>query len=93
MFLNILRLTTKITGSFVEDMFENSPDVILRDDVLEEFLGKGCGGTKDGVENGIEKCLGHYGVGLSGFVMEEFFHRRGNNKNNVFKGINMVEVR
>ena len=40
-FLQILRLTTKMRGYFVEDLFDNYPAVILCDYVLESFVGKG----------------------------------------------------
>ena len=49
--------------------------------------------VKDGIGNGIGKCLVHDDIGLSGFSME-FFHRRRDQK--VKKGlgvINMVELR
>ena len=54
-------------------MFNYYPSVILRDDVLEGFLGKGCGRTNCGVGNGLGKCSGHDDVSLTGFVVEEFF--------------------
>ena len=38
---------------FLEDVFDHSLSAILHDDVLEEFVGKGCGRMKDGVVNGI----------------------------------------
>ena len=53
LFLHILRLNTKMRGSFVKEMFKNYPFVIFRDDVLEDFLGKECGRTKDGFGNGL----------------------------------------
>ena len=54
-------------------MFKHSTSVILRDDVLEVFLGSR---TKDSIGDGLVKCLGHDDVSLTGFVMEEFSHRR-----------------
>ena len=76
MFLQILLLDTNTRGSFVEDMFNDSPSVIFRDERLEGFLGKGCDWTKYCVDNGLGKFLGHYDVSLTGFVMGDFFHIR-----------------
>ena len=70
MFLLILRLTTKMKGYFTEDMFKHYPYVILRYDVLDGVVGKGCGRTKYGVGNGLVKCPGHDGGSLTVFVME-----------------------
>ena len=64
MFSQILHITTKTRGLFAEDMFENYPDVILRDDILEGFVGKGCSGAKYGVGGGLENSLEHDDVGL-----------------------------
>ena len=54
----------------MEEMFNNYPSAILRDDMLEGFVGKGCGRTKYGVGNGLVKCPGHDGGSLTVFVME-----------------------
>ena len=62
-------------GSFAEDMFKHSPFVIISDDVLEGFVGKGCSRTKDGFGNGLRKCLVHDDVSLTYFVMEDLSHR------------------
>ena len=70
MFLQIIRLTTKIRGSFSEDMLNLSPYVILYDDLLEVCLGEGCSITKDGDENIPVKCSGHDYVSFTLFVME-----------------------
>ena len=40
-------------GSFAEDIFNHALSVILNDDTLEGFVGKGCGRKKDGFWNGI----------------------------------------
>ena len=48
--------TTNMRGSFSEDMLRHSTSVILRDDMLEVFVGQGCGSTKDGIGNGLGKC-------------------------------------
>ena len=80
-------------SSFSEDIFENSPAVILCDNMLEVFLRKGCIGTKDGIGSGLGKCPVHDDVSLAGFVMGEFSHRRYQKVNKVFGCINMVEVR
>ena len=76
LFLHILLLTTKMRVSFAEEMFKNYPSIILCDDVLEGFVGKGCGMTKDGVGNDLDRCLGYYDVGLTGFFIEELSQRR-----------------
>ena len=93
LFLHIIRLTTKLRGSFAEDMFKKYPGVILNDDMLEEFLGKRCGGNKYGVGNGLGRCLIQYDVGLEGFFMEDLSNRRDQKKKKGFRGINTVEVR
>ena len=54
----------------MEDISKRSPYVILRDDVLEGFLGKECIRTKDGVGNGLGKYSGHDDVSLTGFVIK-----------------------
>ena len=64
MFWNILRLTTNMRESFVEDMFKHSPSIILSDVVLEGFVGQGYGRTKYGIGNGRGKCSGHDDVSL-----------------------------
>ena len=61
-------------GIFAKDMFNHSPSSILCDYVMEGFAGKGCGRTKDGVDNILGKCSGNDGLILTGFVMEEFSH-------------------
>ena len=43
-------------GYFAEYMFKHSTSVIFCDDVLEGFLGQGCGRTKGGVGNILGKC-------------------------------------
>ena len=63
-------------GFITEYMFEHYPANILRDDMLEVFLGKGCSRAKGGLGGGLGKCLGHYDVCLSGFVMGYFSHIR-----------------
>ena len=55
MFLRILRLNTKMSGSFVDYMLKNSPSKILFDDLLGGFVGEGCGRTKDGLGDGLGK--------------------------------------
>ena len=72
-------------------MFKHYPSVILRDDVLEGFVGKVCIGTKDVIGCGLGKCSVNYNVGLAGFVMEKLSHRKDQNANEVFGRINMVE--
>ena len=67
--LHILRLTTNVRGSFAEDMFNYSPDIILRDDVLEGFVVKGCSGPNNVVGGGLGKFPGHDDLGFSGFLM------------------------
>ena len=69
-FLHILHPSTNISGPFTEDMFKYSPSVILHDDMLEGFLDEGWGRTKDGIGNGLLKCLLHCDVSLRGFVMK-----------------------
>ena len=88
----ILLLATKIRGCLAEDIFKHYPDIILHDEALGEVLGKGCIGTKDKVGNLLDKCLVHDDVGLTGFGMEEFSHRRYQRVKKGFGGINMVEV-
>ena len=56
-------------------MFNHSPSVILLDDVLEGFVDKGCSRNKDDIGNGLGNCSGHDDVILTGFVIEEFYHR------------------
>ena len=75
LFLQILCLTTNIRGSFAEDMFKRSLYVIIRDDLLEGFVGKGYNRMRDGVGNGLGKCPLHDDMTFIGFVMEEFSHR------------------
>ena len=74
-YLQILRLTTKMRSSFAEDMFNSSLSAILRDDMLEGFVCKGCIRTNDGVGNGLDKLAGNCDVSFTGFEMEEFSHR------------------
>ena len=63
-------------GSFLENMFNNYPSAILRDDMLEGSVVKGCGRKKDVIGNGIDECPGHDDVTLTGFDMEYFSHKR-----------------
>ena len=63
-------------GSFAEDMFNHSPSVILRDDILEGLVGNGCGRKKGGVGNVLGNLLRHNDVSFTEFLMEEFSHRR-----------------
>ena len=74
----------------MEDMFQHSLAVILHDDMLKVFVGKGCIGENNGVVNGLGNCSGHDDVGLAGFVMEEFSHRRDQEAKKLFGGIIMV---
>ena len=67
--LHILRLTTNVRGSFAEDMFNYSPDIILRDDVLEGFLVKGCSRTKYCVGSGIGNFRVHDDVDFTAFAV------------------------
>ena len=69
------------------------PSVILCDDILEVFIGYGCGRTKDGIGNVLDKCPGYDDLTLTGFVMEEFSQRRNQKAKKGFLWINMVEVR
>ena len=75
-FLQILHLTTKMWVYFADDMFKYSPYLILHDYVQEIFLDEGYGRTNDGVGDGLGKFLVNYDIILTGFVMEEFYHRR-----------------
>ena len=72
--LYILRLTSK--KSFLQDMFENSPAVILHYYMQQVLVGEWCRGAEDGVGGGLGKCLLHDDIGLAGFVVEQFSHRR-----------------
>ena len=64
LFLYILHLTTKTRGSFADEMFDHSSAVILRDDLLEVFVGDWYVRTKGGVGNGLRKLLVHDYVDL-----------------------------
>ena len=59
----------------MDDMFKHYLYVIIHNDLLEGFSGKGCGSTKDGVGNGLGNFLVHNDVSLIGFVIEESPHR------------------
>ena len=69
MFLQILRLTTKIRVSFLDDMFKQSTSIMLCDYTLEGFIGEGCGREKDRIENGLSKCPLHDNVCLTSLVI------------------------
>ena len=82
-----------MSGSFVDNMLNNSLNIILFDDVLGGFVGEGCSRTKDGIGDGLGKWLGHDYVSLTGFVMEKLSHRREQKVEKLYWGINMEEVR
>ena len=71
-------------GYFAEYMFKYYPFIILRDELLEGFVGEGCDRTKDGIGNGLGKSSVHDDVSLTGFVMEELYHRRKQKVKKVF---------
>ena len=68
----------------MEDMLNNYPSIILRDDVVEGFVVEGCFRTKDGVGNGFGRCSVNDNVGLNEFLMEEFSYRRKRKVKKVF---------
>ena len=74
-------------------MFKYSPSIILRNYLLEVFVGEGCGRKKDGVGDCLGKLLGHDDVILTGFFIEEVSYRRYQKLKKVFQWINMVKVR
>ena len=51
-------------GYFPSDMFKNYSTVILHDDVLEGFVGKGYSSTNDSVWDVLVKFSVHCDVGL-----------------------------
>ena len=63
-------------GYFAGGMFNHSPSVVLIDDLLGLFVGERCGRTNNVIRGGLSKFSGHDDVSLTGFVVEEFSHRR-----------------
>ena len=57
-------------------MLKNYSAIILRDDMLEGLVSEGYSGAEDGVGYGLVNFSVHYDIGLAGFFMEEFSHRK-----------------
>ena len=68
-------------------MSKHSPSLILHDDVLDVFLGKGCVRNKYDTGNRLGKFSGNYDVSLTGFALEEFSHRRDQVVRKAFDGL------
>ena len=68
----------------MEDMFKYSPSAILRDDVLESFVGEGCISTKGGIGHVLGVKLGQDDVSLTGFAVEYLSHIRYHKVKKVF---------
>ena len=56
-------------GSFLEDIFDHSPSIILCDETLEGLIGDGWDRSNDGVGGGLGKCSGNDDVNLEGFFI------------------------
>ena len=79
--------------TIAEGMSDNSPEVILRDDVLEGFVGYGFNRDNYEVGDGLGKCLGNDDIGLASFVTEVLYHRREHKLSKGLRWINMKELR